>query len=564
MNRCDIKRDTFAIAYGQPVNGVHSQDFELLQDVPANEESTTMSFHEMLINNLKNRTDCDAPKNKEVREFIINKFLGFHERKQMLLIAACYDGWSITGALLRHFNHNYSGNRNGLDYGMDIYNEQLEQPMRYSFDAFNGVRLMLAKQRLQDADFFMKVKTQLDLMKEYQKHGALDASAFGFRETYNLLVERFEKSPLDHWCTRDGGANLTTLSEAFDLVSVESKVTQDLRSTYYEKRDDGSIVVQVASNLEPRVMKLGRFLQQAKFNDKDIRSVINAINGVGFKLVIATDKNEIVNGYQGDYSSSCMRYDRESFDATISEHPSAVYADCPNVAVAFLYNADDRVISRAVVTREEKKFYKYYGHPLLETLLEKDGYERDSDFLSDQLIRRIPNEEGQGGYVMPYLDGCNDNVDYAGEGYFKVVSCGEYSADDSGAIDGNETTWSCDECGDNMTDDDDNYEVISAEDFEEHWCEGCKDASATDVGGNSAYIWTHDDNVVDAISAAGQSTSICMYNTEDYVWCEFNDVWVHEDQWYDYRRENSLNYDGNEEVDYDDEENPWWNDEVNH
>jgi hypothetical protein len=150
------------------------------------------------------------------------------------------------------------------------------------------------------------------------------------------------------------------------------------------------------------------------------------------------ERNGVGSGSHYAYDSDC--------------HPVRVYGDS-DLAVAY-YGTIENPSARSVVWPEKKIYSKIYGSNVLARLLESAGYE--SGDLNGAKIRAI---ESNGTYVVPYIDSVScAAVDRTGRWIILGSSNGRQYLDCSntnglGAEPENDTSFSCDSCGNRYDED---------------------------------------------------------------------------------------------------------------
>lgn len=210
--------------------------------------------------------------------------------------------------------------------------------------------------------------------------------------------------------------------------------------------------------------------------------------------------------------SSCMV--REDFDVS----PVRCYADNAQLRLLIVYKGElfgegFEVSVRAIVNIERMTYVRAYGSNS-DALLRHLGYTYDSDdTLNGCALKMIPNPESNGGgWLMPYLDGCCDNVDDEGD-FWRIVFSGNFCADSAdGYIDWIEY-GECECCGDRVPGGDlqetnDLYCV----------CQECVDSHYVHVEGSDLPV-NHDD-------------AVYLENEGVYVHCEDADYCELQEQWF--------------------------------
>lgn len=176
-------------------------------------------------------------------------------------------------------------------------------------------------------------------------------------------------------------------------------------------------------------------------------------------LKIATTADDIEHVYTTG-PSSCMSY--AASDYRSSCHPVRAYGGSPDLQLAYIEPQEDRITARALIWPDKKIYSRIYGDEgRLKPLLVAAGYSSGS--LSGARLRAIRDDEGRG-FVMPYVDGVSRCEQ---DGKWMVLGQGGMGCQHTDGTTGPEFT--CDSCGDGMSEDDGHY----CEDDGETYCESC-------------------------------------------------------------------------------------------
>lgn len=95
-----------------------------------------------------------------------------------------------------------------------------------------------------------------------------------------------------------------------------------------------------------------------------------------------------------------------------------------------LFGAGFKVQARTIVHEPSKGYVRAYGDAA-DAILRAHGYHEDDTCLDDCILARIPRGSDGDAVLMPYLDGCRDEVDddeVEGVSCFRITGCGDYSA----------------------------------------------------------------------------------------------------------------------------------------
>lgn len=170
---------------------------------------------------------------------------------------------------------------------------------------------------------------------------------------------------------------------------------------------------------------IGKFLRKVAIlmSDKEIARIEHRHKSEldpTFKTTATQDGIErVYTTMAGD--TACMRYSKGRFGFT-DYHPSAVYANVPGLALAYLEDEDGTPIARSLIydnpaNPADKRYVRLYGAPQLKAKLERSGYRLAG--LRGVPLRKLrdPSIQDPLQYVMPYLDNpggpsssCNDEA----------------------------------------------------------------------------------------------------------------------------------------------------------
>lgn len=97
-----------------------------------------------------------------------------------------------------------------------------------------------------------------------------------------------------------------------------------------------------------------------------------------------------------------------------------------------LFGAGFEVQARAIVHEPSKGYVRAYGGAA-DAILRAHGYHEDATCLDGCILARIPRRSDEDSVLMPYLDGCRDDVDECvidGVDCFRITGSGDYNATD--------------------------------------------------------------------------------------------------------------------------------------
>lgn len=195
--------------------------------------------------------------------------------------------------------------------------------------------------------------------------------------------------------------------------------------------------------------RFGKFIQSIAGPKADARNEIDDLKVLNKAPVtyLCYTEQEWHDAYQAG-PSSCMtgfEFDRS---------PVRVYATgahglqdnnlrlCINYT-GELFGDNFAVVNRAIVNIKTMQYVRAYGENG-EAVMRSLGYEQDTDATNGCILRKIPHPVYEEAYLMPYLDGTQDEVDDLGD-YWVIVGRGEYEATDAdGYI--HTTHCRCSEC----------------------------------------------------------------------------------------------------------------------
>ena len=181
--------------------------------------------------------------------------------------------------------------------------------------------------------------------------------------------------------------------------------------------------------------RFGKFIQSVAGPKADARKEIDDLKVLNKAPVmhLCYTEQEWHDAYQAG-PSSCMT--GFAFDRS----PVRVYATgahglqdnnlrlCINYT-GELFGDNFEVVNRAIVNIKTMHYVRAYGENG-EAVMRSLGYEQDTDATNGCILRKIPHPVYEGVYLMPYLDGSQDEIDDLGD-YWVIVGNGEYEATDA-------------------------------------------------------------------------------------------------------------------------------------
>lgn len=242
-----------------------------------------------------------------------------------------------------------------------------------------------------------------------------------------------------------------------------------------------------------QVIKPGRYIRQhcEDLTDEEVKQAAAsclAASTAGFHH--SKDADDFARVYING-PSSCMAYDEtgKSFDRLMVDgkffHPARVYAHPDNDIEIVWLEVAGRIGARAVINTANKTYPRIYGsdsvrggYSRMAEYLEALGYRQSDGSLNGQKLLKVHPDRFPNAIICPYIDSGNLGVDIFDD---HLITGGRYDADhETGCLNryntSDEYTWCCDCCGDDQTDDDDQYDTNDG-----HVCESCADRYYTQV-----------------------------------------------------------------------------------
>jgi len=331
---------------------------------------------------------------------------------------------------------------------------------------------------------------------------------------------------------------LRRLNSLFSLHNVHYSIISPMLIAYYPNLEH------FRQGREVRT-KLGKYLtqfkEQTELTDLEIKSIteahtarVQAQQGWEVRFIDSTDSTGWVNIYgQGERFNSCMT---NSKSVQVYAHEKSV------LKLAYMLEGG-LVIARAIVRTQNnwddtgdasKGYIRIYpdanGHAegrFLKDTLRNLGYEYQTN-LNGCLLKAIPHENEDGVYMAPYIDYGNggdqtgepENID--GKTYI-VIGHGEYDLANTGGWTSNVEKFSCDDCGDEVDED----EIEYVEDADRHICNGCLENDYTyAIGRRGDEYYVYSDN---AILVGDDYYDVNYLSDNDIYLCEASDNYYHMD-----------------------------------
>ncbi|HBW09429.1 MAG: hypothetical protein JL55_18760 [Pseudomonas sp. BICA1-14] len=252
-----------------------------------------------------------------------------------------------------------------------------------------------------------------------------------------------------------------------------------------------------------QVIKPGRYIRQhcEDLTDEEVKQAAAsclAASTAGFHHSKDADAfaRIYING-----PSSCMAYDEtgKEFGRLMVDdkffHPARVYAHPDNNIEIVWLEVAGRIGARAVINTANKTYPRIYGsdsvrggYNRMAEYLEALGYRQSDGSLNGQKLLKVHPDQFPKAIICPYIDSGNLGVDIFDD---HLIVGGRYDSDhETGCLnryntsDEDEWTWCCDCCGDDQTDDDDQYDTNDGQVC--HSCVGLHYTQVHDVESNCA------------------------------------------------------------------------------
>jgi hypothetical protein len=226
-----------------------------------------------------------------------------------------------------------------------------------------------------------------------------------------------------------------------------------------------------------------------------------ALSGKGDCKIVRTSVEMVYHLERGP--RSCMQWG----DGTDpDEHPYQTYAPKYGWGMAVRI-VDGSTVGRALVMEDgcTKYFVRSYlrnddGYSgrddILEAWLKNGGYEHHGGWDEGTKLRFIENDGNNCGFIAPYIDGCNQNVDVirtGSESFLRISDGGEYQCDNTDGDADSVTREECSDCG-SYIDDGDGYWAGYHEDA--LICPSCENDYRVGRGRNGREYRFHEDNAI--------------------------------------------------------------------
>jgi hypothetical protein len=236
-------------------------------------------------------------------------------------------------------------------------------------------------------------------------------------------------------------------------------------------------------------------------------------------LEILRDSSEIVSAYTKG-PPSCMSHGVCSFQSSV--HPVRVFGGESDIKLAVMRSGEGDIIARALVWPEKGHHARIYAqnggiNDHMKQSLAESGYKPGS--FDGARLNRI--EDSGDCFVMPYLDRtdtdrwpCAASVDDDGDFMIWQDTGGEYNADSTTGLCGEDSCYSCENCGDRVHEDyimsTERGEVMCGECYSEIYtcCDDCDEMTRREE-----------------LTYTANQGAVCEGCIQDYVYCDECGEW---------------------------------------
>src|SRR5208283_5092633 len=317
---------------------------------------------------------------------------------------------------------------------------------------------------------------------------------------------------------------------------VHLSAKQPGRLAYTQSPEKGMADIQSIMSLDAYLAKYLPDLDSGTI--MEIREDFARLTAPEAQFKLATTPKDIEQVYTNfaenceQVSSSCMRYQRRSFGASLPVHPVQVYG-AGDLAIAYLTNSEGETTHRALCWPDRKVYSRMYGDDSsLHDALKAAGYVKCRHYYARDghgslegarlLVIRNDNDS----IVAPYIDGalgmnltCNKaklslSYDYACNNT-DGLACDEEEEEER------EPEYTCEHCGDEVSEDD-TFLIYTSRLGAESWCEHCRESYSFYCEG---YERDYSSRVVDSVEVEGLGTCSEYYADNHCEQCEHSERW---------------------------------------
>lgn len=227
----------------------------------------------------------------------------------------------------------------------------------------------------------------------------------------------------------------------------------------------------------------------------------------------------------GALEASCMRLPAESYSARVNRkriHPTRAYVS-PDVAIAYIADADGRTLARALCWPERKIYSRVYAaNDALHAALQAQGYVKSgyygalSNARSFKGARLSRIETDCGNFAVPYLDDPCKYLDDDGD--WLTMLGDEIDAGTTTGVAVGGSSGYCPHCENNCDEDDLTTVYLSSNRIRhEMWCPNCVDSDAFYCHGYECHF---DNDNVD-VTCVGDEFYSTRYVENNASWCDY-------------------------------------------
>ena len=275
--------------------------------------------------------------------------------------------------------------------------------------------------------------------------------------------------------------------------------------------------------------------------DNELIKYINSLHQqeyqpVAVKFATGEKITEIYKACHDSGAGSCMTKPDHYYNSSC--HPTLVFS-AGDLALAYIADFDETHIkARALVWPDKKIYARLYGdYETLRSGLQTLGYTSDGSFHGAK-IKRIKDEDSDR-LVLPYLDGVQ-GISIIDDQWLQIDKYGDIQACNTNGLQSPENYTTCDNCEDNIADEQDAYTIYTRQNSTLTWCEHCRDNEAFWCEGTQEYIRNDREMTVDGQSYAewhvADDANFCQFSDE-YTFSHMAEVYISETETESWSRE---------------------------
>lgn len=244
------------------------------------------------------------------------------------------------------------------------------------------------------------------------------------------------------------------------------------------------------------VTRPGRFLTKYfDLPDEQVRDIVHKWEAMAAPYKIEMISNKDPEAWVEAYSSELCASGSSHGSCMTGSSSVRVYAHPKNDLALLVVRSktSDSIIARAIGHIGNKEYVRAYSDRdeissnTFESLLDSEGWTRDSGCLEGQKLLRIEGRDGR--FVCPYIDGGYQCVEDMGD-YLLISDDGLEANNTNGYTSESENRCECVECGEWVHEED----VTFVESADDYVCDGCLDHSyVVAVGHGGSHRNYHED-----------------------------------------------------------------------